>query len=146
VIQIVLRHTNTRQQTTSRYIHSINVKQLEAQGLYLDAINVNRKHPQPPGRGRLRVEHRVGEKSAEYVTAKKNGRPVRTRTADLYRVKGQLILTPNNFEGVRGRGSTRKHAEDGLVTREITGEDVCAWELNCDDSDFLLQIGASLGD
>lgn len=30
VIQTVLRHT--RQQTTSRYIHSVNDKQLEAQG------------------------------------------------------------------------------------------------------------------
>jgi len=43
VIQTVLRHT--RQQTTSRYIHSVNDKQLEAQGLYLDAIKIRRKRP-----------------------------------------------------------------------------------------------------
>ena len=67
VIQTVLRHT--RQQTTPRYIHSVNDKQLEAQGLYLDTIKIRRKHPQPSGRGRLRVERRVAEKSAEYVTA-----------------------------------------------------------------------------
>ena len=67
VIQTVLRHT--RQQTTSRYIHSVNDKQLEAQGLYLDAIKTRRKHPQSSGRRRLRVERRVAEKSAEYVTA-----------------------------------------------------------------------------
>ncbi len=67
VIQTVLRHT--RQQTTSRYIHSVNDKQLEAQGLYLDAIKIRRKHPQPSGRRRLRVERRVAEKSTEYVTA-----------------------------------------------------------------------------
>jgi integrase len=67
VIQTVLRHT--RQQTTSRYIHSVNDKQLEAQGLYLDAIKIRRKHSQPSGRRRLRVEHRVGGKSSEHVTA-----------------------------------------------------------------------------
>ena len=67
VIQTVLRHT--RQQTTSRYIHSVNDKQLEAQGLYLDAIKIRRKDPQPSGRRGLRVEPRVGEKLAEYVTA-----------------------------------------------------------------------------
>jgi len=67
VIQTVLRHT--RQQTTSRYIHSVNDKQLEAQGLYLDAIKTRRKHPQSSGRRRLRVERRVAEKSAEYVTS-----------------------------------------------------------------------------
>jgi integrase len=67
VIQTVLRHT--KQQTTSRYIHSVNDKQLEAQGLYLDAIKIRRKQPQPSGRRRLRVEPRVGENSAEYVTA-----------------------------------------------------------------------------
>ena len=67
VIQTVLRHA--KQQTTTRYIHSVNDKQLEAQGLYLDAIKIRKKCPQPSGRRRLRVESRVGEKSTEYVTA-----------------------------------------------------------------------------
>jgi len=67
VIQTVLRHT--KQQTTSRYIHSVNDKQLEAQELYLDAIKIRSKHTQPSGKRRLRVESRVGEKSSEYVTA-----------------------------------------------------------------------------
>jgi hypothetical protein len=63
----VLRHA--KQQTTTRYIHAVNDKQLEAQGLYLDAIKIRTTDPQPSGTHRLRVEHRVGEKSAEYVTA-----------------------------------------------------------------------------
>jgi len=67
VIQTVLRHA--RQQTTSRYIHSVNDKQLEAQGLYLDAIKIRSKDTQPSAKRRLRVESRVGEKSSEYVTA-----------------------------------------------------------------------------
>jgi integrase len=66
VIQTVLRHA--KQQTTTRYIHSVNDKQLEAQGLYLDAIKIRKKCPQPSGRRRLRVESRVGGKSTEYVT------------------------------------------------------------------------------
>jgi integrase len=67
VIQTVLRHT--KQQTTSRYIHSVNDKQLEAQGLYLDAIKIRSKGTQPSDKRQLRVESRVGEKSSEYVTA-----------------------------------------------------------------------------
>ena len=47
VIQAMLRHSN--QQTTARYIHSVNSSQLEAQGLYLNAIKI-----------RPRVESRVG--------------------------------------------------------------------------------------
>jgi len=43
VIQTVLRYT--RQKTTSRYIHSVNDKQLEAQGLNLDAIKNPQKSP-----------------------------------------------------------------------------------------------------
>jgi len=59
VIQTVLRHA--KQQTTTRYIHSVNDKQLEAQGLYLDAIKIHRKCPQPSGKRRLRVDLGLGE-------------------------------------------------------------------------------------
>jgi hypothetical protein len=37
------------------------------------------------------------------------GRPVRTRTADLYSVKGQLMPTSNSVNGVGNRLSTWKH-------------------------------------
>jgi hypothetical protein len=43
VIQTVLRHAKT--QTTARYIHAVNGKQVEAQGKYLDAIKIVAKHP-----------------------------------------------------------------------------------------------------
>jgi hypothetical protein len=43
MIQTMLRHT--RQQTTTRYIHAVNGKQIEAQGKYLDAIRIVAKHP-----------------------------------------------------------------------------------------------------
>jgi hypothetical protein len=39
-----------------------------------------------------------------------DGRPVGTRTPDLYRVKAALLCTANNFEGVEGRSITRKYA------------------------------------
>jgi len=39
-----------------------------------------------------------------------NGRPVGTRTPDLYRVKGQLTNTPNNLHNDRDRVSTPKYA------------------------------------
>jgi hypothetical protein len=39
----VLRHT--KPQTTARYIHAVNVKQIEAQGKYLDAIKLVAKDP-----------------------------------------------------------------------------------------------------
>jgi site-specific recombinase XerD len=38
VIQSMLRHD--KQQTTARYIHAVNVKQIEAQGKYLDTIKI----------------------------------------------------------------------------------------------------------
>jgi len=41
VIQTMLRHS--KQQTTLRYIHAVNDKQVEAQGLYLDAIKIGGK-------------------------------------------------------------------------------------------------------
>jgi site-specific recombinase XerD len=41
VIQTMLRHAKL--QTTARYIHSMNSKQMEAQGLYLEAIKVGRR-------------------------------------------------------------------------------------------------------
>ena len=41
VIQTMLRHS--KQQTTARYIHSVNKKQLEAQGKYLEAIKVTKR-------------------------------------------------------------------------------------------------------
>jgi hypothetical protein len=37
------------------------------------------------------------------------GRPVRTRTADLYRVKGQLTNTYNNLDGLEGGENTTKY-------------------------------------
>src|SRR5262245_27244411 len=43
VIQTMLRHT--QQQTTARYIHAVNAKQIEAQGKYLEAIKVVAKQP-----------------------------------------------------------------------------------------------------
>jgi integrase len=43
VIQTMLRHA--KQQTTARYIHAVNSKQIEAQGKYLDAIKIVAKHP-----------------------------------------------------------------------------------------------------
>jgi len=39
----MLRHN--KQQTTARYIHAVNGKQIEAQGKYLDAIKIVVKHP-----------------------------------------------------------------------------------------------------
>jgi len=39
----MLRHTKS--QTTARYIHAVNVKQIEAQGKYLDAIKIVAKQP-----------------------------------------------------------------------------------------------------
>jgi len=53
----------------------------------------------------------------------KNGRPVGTRTPDLYRVKAASLWTSNNLEGVGERVSTRRHDEDELLTGEITGEE-----------------------
>lgn len=43
MIQSMLRHE--KQQTTARYIHAVNVKQIEAQGKYLDAIKIVVKQP-----------------------------------------------------------------------------------------------------
>ncbi|PYX49550.1 MAG: hypothetical protein DMG76_37065, partial [Acidobacteria bacterium] len=43
VIQTMLRHT--KPQTTARYIHAVNLKQIEAQGKYLDAIKIVAKDP-----------------------------------------------------------------------------------------------------
>jgi hypothetical protein len=39
----MLRHA--KPQTTARYIHAVNVKQIEAQGKYLDAIKIVAKQP-----------------------------------------------------------------------------------------------------
>src|SRR5258705_6807408 len=44
VIQTMLRHTKS--QTTARYIHAVNTKQIEGQGKYLDAIKIGTKHPE----------------------------------------------------------------------------------------------------
>jgi len=53
----MLRHA--KQQTTARYIHPVNSKQLEAQGLYLDAIEIRAKGTKNSGARRTRVESRV---------------------------------------------------------------------------------------
>ena len=39
-IQMMLRHS--KPQTTARYIHSVNSKQVEAQGMYLEAIKLGK--------------------------------------------------------------------------------------------------------
>ena len=109
VIQTVLRHS--KQQTTTRYIHSVTDKQSEAQGLCLDAVKIRKKCPQHLGKCLLRVESWVGRKSTEYVTGpEKNGRPMGTRAPDLYCVKAALLCTANNFEAVEGRLSACKYA------------------------------------
>ena len=59
VIQTMLRHSN--QQTTARYIHSVNSSQLDAQELYLDAIKIRGKRKKTSDIRRTRVESRVGE-------------------------------------------------------------------------------------
>ena len=42
-IQSMLRHS--KPQTTARYIHSVNSKQVEAQGKLLESIDVSRRFP-----------------------------------------------------------------------------------------------------
>jgi hypothetical protein len=51
-----------------------------------------------------------------------DGRPVRTRTADLYRVKGPRSRTSNNLKSVGDCRSTWKRGLAGIVTGEITGQ------------------------
>ena len=53
-----------------------------------------------------------------------NGRLVGTRTPDLYRVKAASLCTSNNLEGVGERLSTWKRGQDGILTGEITGEEI----------------------
>lgn len=53
VIQKMLRHA--KPQTTARYIHTVNDKQLEAQGLFLKAIKHGRKRTRVRRRSRGRV-------------------------------------------------------------------------------------------
>lgn len=60
VIQTTLRHA--KQQTTARYIHAVNEKQLEAQGLYLNAIKRGTKRNWNFRRNRTRVESRVAKR------------------------------------------------------------------------------------
>ena len=59
VIQTMLRHS--KQRTTARYIHPVNSSQLDAQGLYLDAIKIRGKRKKASGIRRSRVESRVGK-------------------------------------------------------------------------------------
>jgi integrase len=59
IIQTMLRHS--KQQTTARYIHPVNSGQLQAQGLYLDAIKIRGKRKKASGIRRSRVESRVGK-------------------------------------------------------------------------------------
>jgi hypothetical protein len=58
VIQKMLRHAKS--QTTARYIHAVNDKQLEAQGLFLRAIRHGKKRTGVLRGNRSRVESRVG--------------------------------------------------------------------------------------
>ena len=48
---------------------------------------------------------------------------MRTRTADLYRVKAASLCTYNNLEDAEERLSTCKYAQDGIITGEITREE-----------------------
>jgi integrase len=66
VIQTMLRHS--KQQTTARYIHPVNSRQIAAQGLYLDAIKIGRKRKNTSSMRRPRVESRVGEERRKPVT------------------------------------------------------------------------------
>lgn len=66
VIQTMLRHST--QQTTARYFHPVNSSQLEAQGLYLDAIKIRGKRKKASGIRRSRVESRVGKGRRKPVT------------------------------------------------------------------------------
>jgi len=54
-----------------------------------------------------------------------NGRPVRTRTADLYRVNAPLLCTSNNLQRAEDCINTRKYGQAGIITGEITGEEIC---------------------
>jgi hypothetical protein len=63
----MLRHS--KQQTTLRYIHAVNDKQVEAQGLYLDAIKIGGKQTQAPGGSHSLVGSRVGRETITTVTA-----------------------------------------------------------------------------
>ncbi len=51
------------------YIHAVNDKQVEAQGLYLDAIEIRRKHAQASGVRLSRGESRVGGETPKSVSA-----------------------------------------------------------------------------
>ena len=62
----MLRHS--KQQTTLRYIHAVNDKQVEAQGLYLDAIKIGGKQTQAPGPSHSRVGSRVGRETVKTVS------------------------------------------------------------------------------
>jgi hypothetical protein len=55
---------------------------------------------------------------------------MRTRTADLYRVKAARLCTFNNLNSVGDCLSTRKRSQAGLLTGEITGEEKTARDLN----------------
>ena len=88
VIQTMLRHS--KQRTTARYIHPVNSSQLDAQGLYLDAIKIRGKRKKLPASGELGLNLRLARKEENLQLTQNNGRPVRTRTADLYRVKVAL--------------------------------------------------------
>jgi len=54
------------------------------------------------------ARHCVSWESAQGLVL--NGRPVGTRTPDLYRVKAALLCTANNFKAVRSGLSTCKCA------------------------------------
>lgn len=66
VIQTMLRHA--KQQTTARYIHPVNSKQLEAQKLYLDAIRIRAKRTKTSSGRRTRVESRVAARRRKPLT------------------------------------------------------------------------------
>jgi hypothetical protein len=53
-----------------------------------------------------------------------DGRPVGTRNPDLYRVKGPLLCTSNNFKDVGSFLKACKYGEAETITGEITGEEL----------------------
>jgi integrase len=66
VIQTMLRHS--KPQTTARYIHPVNTKQLEAQGLYMNAIKVVTGRSGSSDSGHRPVQSRVGVKARNAVS------------------------------------------------------------------------------
>jgi integrase len=66
-------------------------------------------HSRRDGNVTNHVTNATNRPAASPYVIGKYGRPVRTRTADLYRVKAASLCTSNNLEGVGDRVSTRNY-------------------------------------